>query len=148
MFATNLKNAALFDQPFCSTPRSSRMSFTFSIPITLSIRFVQFAFPRTGSTRSQHFWTTSSRVIGLSTVPRTSVTWSDRTVPSFKALELITRNELHFGANAKDGRVFHAGLVVRSVERSSFIHEHHGDHVLEADIGHLAIIDDACFGVG
>src|ERR1700682_640570 len=71
--ARKLKNAALLDQAFCNTLRSSRMSFTFSIPITFSIRFVQFALPRTGSTKSRHFWTTSSRVMGLSTVPRTSV---------------------------------------------------------------------------
>ena len=67
-----------------------------------------------------------------------SVTWSDSTVPSFRVistiaclagsmlLEFFARNEMHFGAHAQYGRVLHAGLVVRGLERRGLIEDHHG----------------------
>ena len=45
-------------------------------------------------------------------------------------------------ALAQHGRVLHARLVVRGLERGRLVEQHHGHHVLQADVGDVAIVDD------
>ena len=62
-------------------------------------------------------------------------------------LQLLVRKELYFGAFAKDGRILHARLVVRSMEGNGFVEQHDRDQVLQTNIRHLAIVHGiACAG--
>jgi hypothetical protein len=89
------------------------MLFTVSMPNTFSISFPLVAAPSTGVIRSRAFAMISSRVIGLSGVPRTAPTlaeslpigerhFHDRLTPRHKALEFLIANQLHFRALAKN----------------------------------------------
>ena len=105
--------------------------------------------------RSRAFSITSARDIGLRGVPRTAETRSERRVPSVRLDlddrdahrqqlgELFVAHEVHFRALAQDGRVLHARLVVRGVERDGLVEQHHGDHVLQADVGDVAVVHDS-----
>ena len=114
-----------------------------------------FAAPRTGAISSRAFLTTSSRVIGFDGVPRTAVDvlaelrsviqrdLDDRLAARQSALQfIIIKDEIHFCPHAQDCRILHARLVVRRFERRGFVEQHHRDHVLQADIRHLAIVYD------
>src|ERR1019366_2023059 len=53
-----------------------------------------------------------------------------------------TGTESHLRALPEHGRILHARLVVRGTERRCFVDQHYGDHVLDADVWHLAIVHD------
>src|SRR5882724_11982582 len=114
------------------------------------MRVEQVAGPRTGAIRSRALSTTSSRVIGLSAVPRTSRTQSESCVPSVNVSSTIAsrrgrrawiREHIHFGALAEDGWIFHTRPVMHGSEGDRFIEKHDRDHMLHADIGHVAVAD-------
>src|SRR5712672_2207684 len=127
------------------------MSFRVSRESILSMRVEQVAGPRTGVIKSRALSTTSSRVIGLSAVPRTSRTQSDSCVPSVNITSTIAprtpsidariREDIYFGALAEDGWIFHTRPVMHGSEGDRFIEEHDRDHMLHADIGHVAVAD-------
>ena len=102
--------------------------------------------------RSRALSITSARDIGLRGVPRTAATRSERRVPSVKLDlddgdahrqelgELFVAHEVHFRALAQGGWVLHARLVVRGMEGDGLVEQHHGDHVLQADVGDVAVV--------
>src|SRR5713226_6370237 len=62
-----------------------------------------------------------------------------------EALQFRIGDELHFGALAENCGIAHARSVVGSGKGDGVIEEHYRDHVLQADIGNLAIVDDGGF---
>ena len=59
--------------------------------------------------------------------------------------EVRIGDELNLGALAKDRGVAHARVIVRGAEGSGLIEEHDGQHVLQADVRDVAVIDDRGF---
>src|SRR5258708_14564839 len=58
--------------------------------------------------------------------------------------QFLVADELDFGAQSEDFRVLHTGLVVGRFERSGFVDDHDRNHVLQANIRHLAVV----YGIG
>ena len=75
-------------------------------------------------------------------MPSVSVTSTMATRTGRNRVERLVADELHLGALAQHRRVLHARLVVRRLERRGLVEQHHGDHVLQADVRHVAIVDD------
>ena len=126
---------------------------------TVSINAVALAAPIVGTSSSRHLATTSSRVIGLSDVPRTAPTRSVRVVRSvsvtstivasrIKSFECLVRYELYLGTFSEDGRGLHSGAVVRGGKRGGLVEQHDGDHVLQGDVRHLAVVHRLGFARG
>jgi len=166
MFATKTQKRGVTQSgPFATRCEGlTNVSYFFRIPINLinqvrAVRFPEDWFPP----GSRHFWTTSSRVhriIHCAAHVR-NVVGQDCSVVQGDLHDGLPRRfsrrsssslgtSCNFGAKC-EGRPgpFHAGglscAAWKEAVLSMSITE---DHVLEADIGHLAIIDDACFGVG
>jgi hypothetical protein len=89
------------------------------------------AVPRTVSTRS------------LARLPSVNATSTMAT--RFGVFERRVRDELHPLAQLEDLRILHPRLVVRRGEGRSLVHEHDRDHVLQADVRHVAIVHDRGF---
>jgi hypothetical protein len=54
---------------------------------------------------------------------------------------VTTTSEPDFRALPEHGGILHARLVVRGTERGCLVDQHDGDHVLDADVRHLAVVD-------
>src|SRR5260370_25607067 len=65
-----------------------------------------------------------------------------------EALQFRVGDELHLGALAENRGIAHARVVVGRSEGDGVVQEHDGDHVLQADIGNLAVVDDGGFRGG
>src|SRR6202007_1975222 len=60
-------------------------------------------------------------------------------------LEVVVRDQLDFGALAQNNRIFHTRGVVGQSEGDGLIQQRDGEHVLSADVGNFAIVDDGGF---
>ena len=49
---------------------------------------------------------------------------------------------MYLGALEQHRRILHARLIVRGVEGDGLVVQHHSHHVLQADVGHVAVIHD------
>ena len=59
--------------------------------------------------------------------------------------EIRIGDELNLGALAKDRGVAHARVIVRGAKGRGLIEEHDGEHILQADVGNVAVVDDRGF---
>src|SRR5260370_22315410 len=54
-------------------------------------------------------------------------------------------DELNFLAFAKDRRIVHTGIIVRGPEGRGLVDQHHGQHILKANVWNLAVIHHTGF---
>src|SRR5258708_39353673 len=60
--------------------------------------------------------------------------------------KLFVSHEIHFRPLAQRVCVLHARLVVRGLKRDGFVEQHYRYHVLQADVGDVAVVDDLSNG--
>ena len=138
--------------PACSSGRSVRTLSNASIKQRVD-QLLAVAAPSTGAIRSRALSTTSARDIGLRTVPRTASTRSeprpvlqrdldDRDTHREQRRQPGVRHVGHLAPLPQHLRILHPRFVVRRPERGRAVEQHHRDHVLQADVRDVAVVDD------
>ena len=69
----------------------------------------------------------------------------DRLPARRPALELLVAGKLHLAALTQHRCVLHARDIVRSMEGDGPVDQHHGDQMLQADVGNIPIVHDRRF---